>query len=51
MEMELVVSMDSSPNKINGPNAGGLPQFPIRTPQAVLVGQFWRPGEQEKKEQ
>jgi hypothetical protein len=30
------------PNKITGPNAGGPRQFPIRTPLAARVGQFWR---------
>ena len=30
------------PNQITGPNAGGLRQFPIRTPLAARVGQFWR---------
>jgi hypothetical protein len=32
----------SWPNKITGPNAGGPRQFPIRTPLAARVGQFWR---------
>jgi len=31
-----------SPNQITGPNAGGLHQFPIRTPLAARVGQFCR---------
>jgi hypothetical protein len=30
------------PNKITGPNAGGPRQFPIPTPLAARVGQFWR---------
>jgi hypothetical protein len=30
------------PNKITGPNAGGLRQFQIPTPLAARVGQFWR---------
>ena len=30
------------PNKITGPNAGGPRQFPIQTPLAARVGQFWR---------
>ena len=30
------------PNKITAPNAGGPRQFPIPTPQAARVGQFWR---------
>ena len=29
-------------NQITGPNAGGPRQFPIRTPRAARVGQFWR---------
>ena len=29
-------------NKITGPNAGGPRQFPIQTPLAARVGQFWR---------
>jgi hypothetical protein len=29
-------------NKITGPNAGGPRQFPIWTPLAARVGQFWR---------
>jgi hypothetical protein len=29
-------------NKVTGPNAGGPRQFPIRTPLAARVGQFWR---------
>ena len=29
-------------NKITGPNAGGPRQFPIRTPMAARVGQFYR---------
>jgi hypothetical protein len=29
-------------NKITGPNAGGLRQFPIRTPVGARVGQFCR---------
>lgn len=32
----------NSPNKITGPNAGGPRQFPIPTPLAARVGQFWR---------
>jgi hypothetical protein len=31
-----------SANKITGPNAGGPRQFPIRTPLAARVGQFFR---------
>jgi len=31
-----------TPNQITGPNAGGPRQFPIRTPLAARVGQFWR---------
>jgi len=34
--------MSRTPNKITGPNAGGPRQFPIRTPLAARVGQFWR---------
>jgi hypothetical protein len=34
-----------SPNQITGPNAGGLCQFPIRTPLAARVGQFCRSAE------
>jgi hypothetical protein len=30
------------PNKITGPDAGGLRQVPIRTPLAARVGQFRR---------
>jgi len=30
------------PNKITGPNAGGPRRFPILTPLAARVGQFWR---------
>jgi hypothetical protein len=30
------------PNQIIGPNAGGPRQFPIPTPLAARVGQFWR---------
>jgi hypothetical protein len=30
------------PNKITRPNAGGPRPFPIRTPLAARVGQFWR---------
>ena len=29
-------------NQITGPNAGGPRQFPIRTPLAARIGQFWR---------
>ena len=31
----------TAPNQITGPNAGGPRQFPIRTPLAARVGQFW----------
>ena len=41
MEMELVV-MNTVPNQITGPKAGGPIQLPLRTPQAARVGQFWR---------
>jgi hypothetical protein len=34
--------MRSTPNKITGPNAGGLRQCPIPTPLAAGVVQFWR---------
>ena len=33
---------EERPNKITGPNAGGLRQFPIPTPLAARVGQFCR---------
>jgi hypothetical protein len=33
---------DQEANKITGPNAGGPRQFPILTPLAARVGQFWR---------
>jgi len=29
-------------NKVNGPNAGGTRQFPIRMPLTARVGQFVR---------
>lgn len=29
------------PSQITGPNAGGPVQFPIMTPSADRVGQFW----------
>jgi hypothetical protein len=32
----------SQPNQITGPKAGGPRQFPIRTPLAARVGQFYR---------
>jgi len=34
--------MRGTPNQITGPNAGGPRQFPILTPLAARVGQFWR---------
>jgi hypothetical protein len=34
--------MRQEPNKITAPNAGGLRQFPIRTPLAARVGEFRR---------
>jgi len=34
--------MSQSANKVTGPNAGGPRQFPIPTPLAARVGQFWR---------
>ena len=33
---------DRMPNQVTGPNAGGLRQFPIRTPLAARVGHFCR---------
>jgi hypothetical protein len=32
----------SNPGSYPEPNAGGPRQFPIRTPLAARVGQFWR---------
>jgi len=37
-----MLTLKRAPNKITGPNAGGPRQFPIRTPLAARVGQFWR---------
>ena len=39
---ELPFMTENLPNNITGPNAGGPRQFPIRTPLAARVGQFWR---------
>jgi hypothetical protein len=37
---EGLLAVSPPPNKITGPNAGGLRQFPIPTPLAARVGQF-----------
>jgi hypothetical protein len=34
--------IESLPNQVTGPNAGGPRQFTIQTPLAARVGQFWR---------